>query len=52
MFKFLFISRTRPDTEAAKYQRGKKNFSKPKVMRKFSASWEKLITFYRGGGDV
>ena len=41
MVKFLDNLRKRPDTEAAKYQRGEQNFSKSKVIRKFNESWEK-----------
>ena len=41
MVKFLDNSRKRPDTEAAKDQRGEQKCSQPIVIRKFNVSWEK-----------
>ena len=41
MFKLLNNSRKRPDTEEAKYQKGKQKCSKkPKVIRKSNVLWE------------
>ena len=46
MVKFLDNSLNRPDTEAAKDQRGQQNCSKPIVIRKFNVSWEKIGVDY------
>ena len=38
---FFNNSRKRPDSETANDRRGKRNCSKPKVIRKFNVSWQK-----------